>query len=79
MTVTVQMEVTHKTKPTFLLHNMAMRFGHTVVPFAHAIPAFEFLLERAALNTEAFGRQGAIASGQPYLGITAQSAGANGC
>lgn len=50
MTVTVQMEVTHKTKPTFFFTAMAMRSGHTGVPFAHEIPAFEFLVGSAALN-----------------------------
>ena len=58
---------------------MAVRSGHTGVPFAHQIPPFEFLVESAALDTEAFGRQDAIASGQPHSGIAAQSTGTNGC
>jgi len=48
----------------FVLLLSPVRFGHSGVSFAHETPAFEFLVKSAALNTQAFGCQCAIASGQ---------------
>lgn len=42
-----------------------VRFGHTRVPVVHEPPALKFLVNGAALNPEALGRQGPIAPAQP--------------